>query len=75
MKKTTAKKSAKKTSKDQGGASATASKPLISKEPQLKDKAALQAGIYLHTNDNWAVAYYKGGDLHAVERELFASGN
>lgn len=75
MKKATAKKAAKKTPNGQADASATASatatKPLISKEPQSKDKAAIQAGIYLHTDDNWAAAYFKDGDLHGVERKLF----
>ena len=73
MKKTSVKKAAKKTSKRQADASATKSKPLIGKQPQSKEKAALQAGIFLYTNDIWAAAYFKDGDLHAVERELFGS--
>ena len=31
----------------------------------------LQAGVFLHTDDQWSLAYFNCDDLHCVERELF----
>ena len=67
MKKSTAKKAAKKPAKKRAVAFATSSKPLVGKEPQSKEKAAIQAHMFLYTNSVWAAAYFKQGDLHAAE--------
>jgi len=74
MKKSTVKKASKKASSKQAGMSAGTTKPRVGKEPQSKEKAATQAGIFLYTTDTWAAAYFKDGDLHALERALFGSG-
>ncbi len=83
MKKTTAKKSA---ARAKGAASARSKKParrgsskgkrpsgqpLITKQPQSKQQAALQLGMFLHVDDAWSLAYFNNQDLHFVERELF----
>jgi len=44
---------------------------LISKQPRSEKDAALQAGIFLYTDDNWSADYFNDGDLHCMERELF----
>ena len=31
----------------------------------------VQAGVFLHTDDQWSLAYFNCDDLHCVERELF----
>ncbi len=46
-------------------------RPLVEKHPQSKQKAAVQAGMFLHTNDAWSKAYFDENDLHCIERELF----
>jgi len=43
----------------------------VQKQPQSKQEAADQAGIFLHADDAWSLAYFKSGDLHREERELF----
>jgi hypothetical protein len=45
--------------------------PLVAKQPQSKQKAALNAHIYLHTDSDWADAYFDENDLHFMDRELF----
>jgi len=40
-------------------------------QPQSKQQAAKQAGVFLHTDDSWSLAYFDSKDLHCVERELF----
>lgn len=79
MKKTTVKKkaapkkraaAAKKTSPVAAAAPTGTTEPL-EKQPQSKLQAAVQAGIFLHTDDQWSVAYFNSGDLHCEERELF----
>jgi len=43
----------------------------VSQQPQSKQKAAVQSGMFLYTNDAWSQAYFNPGDLHCLERELF----
>ena len=43
----------------------------MAKQPQSKQQAALQAGMFLYLNDNWSAAYFNSDDLHCMERELF----
>jgi hypothetical protein len=44
--------------------------PLIKAQPQSGQQAALQGGMFLHTNDAWSRAYFNAQDLHHLEREL-----
>jgi hypothetical protein len=32
----------------------------------------VQAGVFLHTDDRWSLAWFNSDDLHCVERELFS---
>jgi hypothetical protein len=43
----------------------------VVKQPQSKQKAAVHAGIFLHTDDTWAAAYFNPNDLHFLDRQLF----
>ena len=52
-------------------AASTSAKPLVSTQPQSKQQAAVQSGMFLYTNDAWSQAYFDANDLHCVERELF----
>jgi hypothetical protein len=64
-----AKKSPKKT---QGKAtSSTSGSPQVTKQPQSKQQAAVQAGMFLYTTDAWSLRYFDTKDLHCLERELF----
>lgn len=58
-------------SKTRGKAKA-ASKPRVAKDPQIKQAAAQQAGMFLYTDDAWSLRYFQRGDLHFLEREIFA---
>ena len=49
----------------------TATTPPLETLPQSKQQAATQAGVFLHTDDQWSLAYFNSGDLHCEERELF----
>ncbi|HEX5853929.1 MAG TPA: hypothetical protein VFY36_12660, partial [Solirubrobacteraceae bacterium] len=49
----------------EGGGSAT--------PPASKTKAAAAAGWFLSTSDRWSRPYFDPGDLHCVDRLLFAS--
>jgi hypothetical protein len=51
--------------------SSATNKPLIAKEPQSQKQAAVQAGMFLHTDDIWSAAYFNAADLHCMDRELF----
>jgi hypothetical protein len=62
-------KSAGASSKSAGASSGKA--PLVTKQPQSKQQAALQNGMFLYTDDAWSQAYFNSNDLHSVERELF----
>lgn len=47
--------------------------PLIAKQPQSKQQAAVSGGMFLHTEDAWSLAYFDQNDLHCRERLLFGS--
>jgi len=49
----------------------TAKRQPIQKQPQSKTQAAVQGGMFLHTDDQWSLAYFDSGDLHCEEREFF----
>ena len=72
-KKTAAKKAvpAKSASPARKAAPGTVPTEPIQKQPQSKQQAAVQAGLFLHTDDQWSQAYFNSGDLHCEERELF----
>jgi hypothetical protein len=53
------------------GAPSASSPAPVEKQPQSNLQAAQQAGIFLHTDDAWSLAYFADGDLHCEERELF----
>jgi hypothetical protein len=40
--------------------------------PASKQHAAVQAKMFLSTNDSWAKPYFDASDLRSVDRELFA---
>jgi hypothetical protein len=46
--------------------------PPIVKQPQSKNQAAIQTGMFLHTDDKWSLAYFDSNDLHCEEREFFS---
>ena len=64
-----AKRAAKKTNNALSNSSQPA--PPVAKQPQSKQAAAKQAGMFLYTDDKWSLAYFSDGDLHCEERELF----
>ncbi len=49
----------------------SAKKPLVAKQPQLKQQAAVSSGMFLYTNDAWSLRYFNANDLRCEERELF----
>jgi hypothetical protein len=51
---------------------ATATHPPLEQQPQSKNQAAVQSGMFLHTDDQWSLAYFNSNDLHCEEREFFA---
>jgi hypothetical protein len=76
MRKAPTTKSSKKKTTKRPAASAqsrgsSTKKPLISKQPQLMQQAAVKSGMFLYTDDAWALRYFNTGDLHCEERELF----
>jgi hypothetical protein len=68
MAKAARKKPAKTTKKSSGG---TAAKISATNQPQSKAQAAAAAGVFLHTDDAWSLAYFDPNDLHNLERKLF----
>jgi hypothetical protein len=68
---THAKRAASAASVHRSAPSATKKRPLVSTQPRSKRDAAVQAGMFLYTDDNWSLAYFNDGDLHCMERELF----
>jgi len=46
--------------------------PRVKKQPQSKQQAAVQAGMFLSTTDAWTKSYFDAGDLHNMERQIFA---
>jgi len=67
MKNATKKKAAKKTTAKTSHAPSENGQ----QQPQSKLQAAKQAGLFLHTDDEWSMAYFNPKDLHSAERELF----
>ena len=43
----------------------------VTQMPQSLAAGAKAQGIYLYTNDTWALRYFDPNDLHSVERVLF----
>lgn len=41
--------------------------------PANKTEAAADAGWFLQTNDKWTASYFKAGDLHSADRQMFGS--
>jgi hypothetical protein len=78
MKKSSKKSTAKKTLKSVRRKSASAltskrksKKGPVSKQPQVKQQAAVAHGMFLHTDDAWSLRYFDPNDLHFKEREVF----
>lgn len=67
MKKAPVKKTRETTKKS---APAGKRSPVV-QQPQSKQQAAIQVGLFLHTDDAWSEAYFNNDDLHCRERELF----
>jgi hypothetical protein len=62
-----------KTAKQKPAApTATASNGVtVTKQPQVKQQAAVAAGMFLYTDDAWSLRYFDPNDLHSKEREVF----
>jgi hypothetical protein len=45
--------------------------PLVEAQPQSKQQAAQDVGLFLAKNDSWSTPYWDANDLHCKERELF----
>jgi hypothetical protein len=43
----------------------------VNKQPQSKQQAAVEHGMFLYTNDAWSLRYFDQNDLHCREREVF----
>ena len=43
----------------------------ITKQPQVKQQAAVENGMFLYTDDAWSLRYFDQNDLHFKEREVF----
>jgi hypothetical protein len=67
------KKPAKKVSKAKSARSGVkpTTKGLIDKQPEVKEEAAAQRGMFLYANDAWSLRYFNEDDLHFKEREVF----
>jgi hypothetical protein len=48
-----------------------AQSPRVLKQPQSKQQAAREHGMFLKTDDTWSQIYFEEGDLHCLERILF----
>jgi hypothetical protein len=46
-------------------------KGLITKQPEVKQQAALEHGMFLYVDDAWSLRYFDQTDLHFKEREVF----
>jgi hypothetical protein len=44
---------------------------LVTKQPELKEQAAITKKMFLYTDDVWAQHYFDQNDLHFLEREVF----
>jgi hypothetical protein len=75
MKKTKKKKSApakaKKSPKSASAAQGRIKGGLVTKQPELKEQAAVAQKMFLYTDDAWAQHYFDQNDLHFLEREVF----
>ncbi len=69
------KRSQKTSAKPRQAASARAGspprKPLVAKQPQSKQQAAVKAGMFLYTDDAWSLRCFSDSDFHCADRELF----
>lgn len=52
-------------------ATSTSQSEADEQQPQSKQQAATEAGLFLYTDDKWSTAYFDPKDLHCEERELF----
>jgi hypothetical protein len=43
----------------------------ITKQPQVKQQAAVANAMFLYTDDAWSLRYFDQNDLHFLEREVF----
>ena len=71
VKKHTVKKAPASAAAKSASASAASQTPLVTAQPQFKQQAAIQSGMFLYTNDSWSNAYFNDNDLHSLERKLF----
>jgi hypothetical protein len=72
MNKASRKKSAaKKASTSASAATGAVSHGVVTKQPQVKQEAAVSHGMFLFTDDSWSRRYFDQNDLHFKEREVF----
>ena len=64
-------KTATKSTQKTAAATAASKHPPLEKQPQSKNQAAVQTGMFLFTDDKWSLAYFNTNDLHCEERVLF----
>jgi hypothetical protein len=43
----------------------------VTKQPQVKQQAAVAHAMFLATDDSWSQPYFNENDLHSREREVF----
>jgi hypothetical protein len=43
----------------------------ITKQPEIKQQAAVAHGMFLYVDDAWSLRYFDQNDLHFKEREVF----
>jgi hypothetical protein len=70
MKKSSSKKSAAKQPSAPTSAGAVTGGVVV-KQPQVKEQAAIQHGMFLYTDDSWSQRYFDQNDLRFKEREVF----
>ena len=73
-KKSTTKKTQKSARKKPASALASKGKGKkgpVSKQPQVKQQAAVAHGMFLFPEDAWSLRYFDQNDLHFKEREVF----
>jgi hypothetical protein len=58
----------KTTTKKPAGGTNTA--PVVN-QPQSKTAAAVTAGVFLKTSDEWSTPYFDANDLRNLERKVF----
>ena len=44
---------------------------LITKQPEVKQEAAVAHGMFLYVDDAWSLRYFDQNELHFKEREVF----